>query len=61
MFMDDDIDFELLEQVMMDGYAEVDCNAGCGYSARIEPDADYPCHECKEGRLVSPMVEAGII
>ena len=61
MFLDEDIDFELMEQVMMDGFADVDCTEGCGYSARVEPDGDYPCHECGKGRLVSPMVEAGII
>ena len=33
----------------------------CGYSAVIEPDADYPCPECKRGRLTSPLHELGII
>tara|TARA_R100001129_G_scaffold1171_2_gene1018 strand:+ start:2218 stop:2823 length:606 start_codon:yes stop_codon:yes gene_type:complete len=33
-----------------------DCDApGCGYTACVEPDADYPCPECDEGRIVSPI------
>lgn len=51
---------EELERIMADGFAEVDCPS-CGYGARIEPDADYPCPECKEGRLVSPLIEEGLI
>lgn len=48
------------EQIMSEGAADVDCPE-CGYAARIEPDADYPCPECGEGRLVSPLILAGLI
>lgn len=53
-------DIETLEQIMWEGRAEVECPE-CGYWATIEPDADYPCPECGEGRLVSPLIEAGLI
>lgn len=50
---------EEMERVMSDGFADVDCTAGCGESSRVEPDGDYPC-ECG-GRLVSPLVLEGVI
>jgi predicted RNA-binding Zn-ribbon protein involved in translation (DUF1610 family) len=53
-------DIAELEQIMADGYAEVECPE-CGEYARIEPDADYPCPECGEGQLVSPLIEEGLI
>jgi hypothetical protein len=53
-------DFEYFEQIMNDGAVDVDCTA-CDYSARIEPDADSPCPECDTGRLVSPLILAGLI
>ena len=52
---------EELELIMSDGMADVDCTAGCGYGGMVEPDADYPCPDCGEGRLISPLVEAGLI
>jgi len=55
------MDIELLMQIDWDGYADVDCTEGCGHSARIEPDGDYECPECKEGRLVSPLIVEGLI
>jgi hypothetical protein len=51
---------EELERIMWEGVADVEC-AVCGYGARIEPDADYPCPECEEGRLVSPLILEGLI
>jgi hypothetical protein len=51
---------EEIEQVMMQGYADVDCTS-CGHSARVEPDGDYPCEECGVGRLTSPLVAGGLI
>jgi len=51
---------EELERIMFDGIAEVECE-GCGYEATIEPDADYPCPECPDGRLVSPLILEGLI
>ena len=48
-----------LEQIMEDGYADVEC-AACGEGGRVEPDGDYPC-ECGEGRLVSPLILEGLI
>mgnify|MGYP003130454501 CR=1 FL=1 len=44
---------EMLE-IMQVGHVDVDCTNGCGNSARVEPDGDYPC-DCG-GRLVSPIV-----
>ena len=49
-----------LERIMADGFAEVECPA-CGDYTRVEPDADYPCPECNEGQLVSPLVAEGLI
>jgi rubrerythrin len=49
-----------LEQIMDDGYAEVECPE-CGYAACIEPDADDLCPECGEGRITSPLVKEGLI
>tara|TARA_Y100000310_G_C20501880_1_gene724417 strand:- start:656 stop:838 length:183 start_codon:yes stop_codon:yes gene_type:complete len=54
------VDVEYFEQIMNDGAVDVDCTA-CDYSARIEPDADSPCPECDTGRLVSPLILAGLI
>lgn len=39
---------------------DVECDA-CGHCATVEPDADYECYECGEGRLTSPLVEEGLI
>ena len=36
------------------------CN-NCGHSQDVEPDADYPCPECKKGRLTSKLVMYGLI
>jgi len=57
----DDFDLELAQQINYDGFADVECSAGCGHAARIEPDADYECPECGEGRLTSPLRAWGII
>lgn len=53
-------DIDELEAIMMDGVAEVECSK-CGHGATIEPDGDYPCPECGEGRLVSPLILEGLI
>jgi hypothetical protein len=50
----------VMMQVMMQGYADVDCT-NCGDSARVEPDGDYPCGACGVGRLTSPLVAGGLI
>ena len=56
------IDAELLCQIDRDGYVDVDCTAGCGEIARVEPDGDYPCtDENCDGRLVSPLILEGLI
>ena len=47
---------EMLEAGMI--YAECD---HCGNVQEVEPDADYLCPKCKIGRLVSPLVERGLI
>jgi len=54
------MDIERFEQIMSDGAVDVDCTY-CGHSARVEPDCDDKCPECTKGRLVSPLVEAGLI
>lgn len=51
---------EELEQIMHDGMADVECEV-CGHCATVEPDGDYPCPECGEGRLVSPLILEGLI
>jgi hypothetical protein len=33
----------------------VDCDAGCGYSTAVEPDAWYKCPECGKGMIKSPI------
>lgn len=53
---------EELERIMWDGMVTVDCtNPDCGEAATVEPDADYECYHCGEGRLVSPLVTEGLI
>ena len=56
----DDFGLELFEQINREGALDVDCTE-CGYGARIEPDCDCECPECKSGRLVSPLITAGLI
>ena len=51
---------ELFQEIMMQGFADVDCTV-CEHAARIEPDGDYLCPECKEGRLTSPLIDAELI
>jgi len=55
-----DYDISELEAIMENGMAEVECSAGCGNGATVEPDGDYEC-ECGEGRLTSPLILAGLI
>lgn len=50
-----------LEKILEDGVVTVKCSAKCGHSAEVEPDADYECGECGEGRLTSPLVRLGLI
>ena len=40
--------------------SEAECGC-CGYSQTVEPDADYPCPECKEGWLASELVKKRLI
>jgi ribosomal protein S27E len=54
------MDVEHFKRIMWDGFVDVDCT-DCDHAERIEPDGDYPCTECADGRLVSPLVEAGLI
>ena len=37
------------------GATYVDCDAGCGHSASVEPDAYYACPECDGGWIKSPI------
>lgn len=56
----EDRELEEMRKIMWDGYADVECTE-CGYCSRVEPDADYECPECEEGRLVSPLIVRGLI
>lgn len=51
---------EELQHIMSEARVDVDCTA-CGYGDTIEPDGDYLCPECGEGRLTSPLVTLGLI
>ena len=33
----------------------------CGHEQQVEPDADYPCPECRKGHLMSPLIKMGVI
>ena len=33
----------------------------CGHTQDVEIDADYPCPECKKGRLTSNLRRMGLI
>mgnify|MGYP003643477475 CR=1 FL=1 len=48
------------EAVLDQGFDDAECDA-CGYARTVEPDGDYPCPECGEGRLQSCLVRDGII
>ena len=48
------------EAAIMDGVCEGEC-AECGHSQTVEPDGDYPCPECGEGRLQSILMKHGLI
>lgn len=50
-----------LERILDEGSVDVSCTAKCGNTATVEPDADYECAECGEGRLTSPLVRLGLI
>ena len=50
-----------LEDIIFDRcHASATCDH-CGYTQEVEPDADYPCMECGEGRLISPLRKLGLI
>jgi len=51
---------EAMEEILERGCCEAACNK-CGYVATVEPDGDYICPECEQGRIQSPLVEAGMI
>lgn len=59
----DEFSEEMLAEMfdaLWDGMVEVECPV-CGHSQTVEPDADYPCPECKQGMLTSPLVVHGLI
>ena len=59
MYTEDEMDrFERIVFDLENDYAE--CSE-CGHEQEVEPDADYPCPECNEGRLTSSMRKAGLI
>ena len=49
-----------IEQAMADSVCVGECQE-CGYSQDVEPDGNYPCPECGDGKLQSPLVKYGII
>ena len=53
-------ELDAMEQWDMDGTCQGTCNK-CGHEQTVEPDGDYPCPECKGGRLQSPLIRAGMI
>ena len=53
-------DIEEIENIILDGVALATCKK-CGHEQEVEPDAEYPCPECKLGKLVSPLIELGLI
>ena len=53
---------ELEDIVFGDTFPVAECtNPECGNVQTVESDADYPCPECKKGRLTSPLRELGLI
>jgi hypothetical protein len=62
MIIDDNTLEELEAAVFGEELPVVECtNPDCGHVQEVEPDADYPCPVCKEGRLVSPLRALGLI
>ena len=59
--MTEEEEMQMFWEIDGNGFVDVDCSKDCGHSARIEPDADYACHSCKVGSLVSPLVLEGLI
>jgi len=57
--MDELID-EMRGQMFGTGHYSARCGE-CGYEQDVEPDADYPCPECSEGRLQSALIKMGMI
>ena len=53
-------DIEEIGNIIFDGVAFAACKE-CGHEQEVEPDAEYPCPECKVGKLVSPLIELGLI
>ena len=52
---------EEMQAIDRNGYVDVECPE-CGDWRRIEPDGDYPCHTALcNGRVVSPLIEEGLI
>ena len=54
-------EMNVLERLVYDGETDyVECD-NCNYSTAIEPDGDYPCPECGEGRITSTLMKYGLI
>ena len=51
---------EEIENMLLDGAIFATCKK-CGHEQEVEPDAEYHCPECKIGKLVSPLIELGLI
>tara|TARA_Y100000310_G_scaffold186420_1_gene186582 strand:- start:2128 stop:2304 length:177 start_codon:yes stop_codon:yes gene_type:complete len=56
----DDYEMQLAEDAIMDGVTLGSCNK-CGHEQEVEPDASYPCPECKDGKLQSVLMKYGLI
>ena len=53
-----------IEQAMADCDANGCCLGSCdncSHEMIVEPDANYPCPECEQGRVMSPLLRGGLI
>ena len=56
-----DEEMDRLERLVYDEEMDYTECEKCGYSTVIEPDGDYPCPECGEGRITSTLMKYGLI
>ncbi len=59
IMIDEDI-MRQLDDAIVDGVCEGTCNK-CDYSQDVEPDAYFPCPECKDGKVASILIKYGLI
>lgn len=58
-----DTDWEELEELFDADDDSVFCTSCtvCGEEYDVEPDADFLCGQCGEGRVQSPLIRLGVI